>query len=232
MTTKEAAWQRVIELGFELLYHDLAWTYDAVSWIVSLGVWRDWQRTALKHVEGHDVLEIGHGTGYILVALAWAGYTVTGVDRSAQMGHIARKRLREAGLGNIKLVQTWAQTLPFQDRSYDTVVATFPTEYIMDPDTLRGIRRVLRENGRLIVVPEARLSGSSWAVRSVEWLYQVTGQRHGVVESGAEESTPARWRLFEAHLKQAGFDSSFAQTTLSRSIVTVVIALKKPAAQS
>ncbi|MCB9446672.1 MAG: class I SAM-dependent methyltransferase, partial [Ardenticatenaceae bacterium] len=49
-------WKKLIRFGFRLLYNELAWTYDAVSWLVSLGDWRSWQQAALPFVLGPDVL--------------------------------------------------------------------------------------------------------------------------------------------------------------------------------
>ena len=84
--TLQRAWVRLVALGFHLLYHELAWTYDMVSWLVSFGAWRKWQQSALPYVRGPAVLELGHGPGHILVQLAGAGYTVVGLDRSHANG--------------------------------------------------------------------------------------------------------------------------------------------------
>ncbi len=35
-------WVGLIKFGFRLLYQEMAWTYDWVSWLVSLGEWRRW----------------------------------------------------------------------------------------------------------------------------------------------------------------------------------------------
>ena len=41
--------------------------------------------------------------------------------------------------------------------SFDTVISTFPSEYIYDPDTIAEVVRVLRPGGRFIVVEGANL---------------------------------------------------------------------------
>ena len=74
--------RRVIKFGFHLLYHELAFTYDAVAWLVSLGQWQAWGRTALDRVRGPRVLEIGHGPGHLLIALARSGRQPIGIDLS------------------------------------------------------------------------------------------------------------------------------------------------------
>ncbi len=67
---------RLVKFGFRLLYNEMAFTYDAVSWIASLGEWREWQRAALKHLnvqpDAH-VLELAHGTGNLQLDLRAAG---------------------------------------------------------------------------------------------------------------------------------------------------------------
>ena len=54
-------------------------------------------------------------------------------------------------------MQGSAQHLPFDAASFDTVVSTFPSEYIYDPATIAEVERVLRSGGRLIVIEGANL---------------------------------------------------------------------------
>src|ERR1700687_5659324 len=89
-------WRRLVKFGFRLLYHEMAFTYDAVSWIVSMGEWRSWQRAALKHLNvspGTRVLELAHGTGNLQIDLHAEGLNPIGLDFSASMGRIARDKL-------------------------------------------------------------------------------------------------------------------------------------------
>ncbi len=70
----------------------------------------------------------------------------------------ARDTLRKRRIGQPTwIIQGSAQHLPFSDRSFDTVVSTFPTEYIYDPDTLAEIERILRPGGRVIIIEGANL---------------------------------------------------------------------------
>jgi SAM-dependent methyltransferase len=52
----------------------------------------------------------------------------------------------------VRVQQADVQALPFIDASFDSVVSTFPTDYIFDPAALGEIVRVLRPGGRLVVV--------------------------------------------------------------------------------
>lgn len=102
-------WWRFVRFGFRLLYNELAFTYDIVSWFVSLGEWRAWQRSALRHLPPTGrILELAHGTGNLQLDLHAAGYYQTiGYDLSPYMGQITRYKLERRGLG----VGCW-QTYP------------------------------------------------------------------------------------------------------------------------
>lgn len=220
-------WVGLLRFGFRLLYYELAWTYDLVSWVVSLGEWRRWQQAALPFVQGPMVLELGHGPGHLLADLQRNGHTVLGVDLSPFMGRRARRGLQKLGL-SANLIQAQAQALPLPTAVFHTVLATFPTEYIVDPHTLAAVHRVLGGNGRLIVVPEGHLTGRGGLHRLIDWLFRVTGQRDGAfsVDDAANWPHPDLWEPFRQRFVAAGFQLRIEQITLPRSVATVFIAEK------
>ena len=171
-----AAWVWLIRFAFWVLYNPLAWAYDGVSQAVSLGHWRDWQRMALPELRGAQVLELAFGTGNVLLDLHKARYRPVGLDLSSAMTRITRRKLCGHGIA-IPLVRGRAQRLPFAPSSFDSVLCTFPTEFIVAPDTLSEIARVLRPAGRAVIVVMTRLLENSLWCRVLEWLYQITGQR-------------------------------------------------------
>lgn len=200
-----------LRFAFRLLYNELAWTYDWVSRAVSLGQWRSWQRASLARLRGPRVLEVAHGTGDLLLDLAEAGFQPVGLDLSPAMGRLARRKLRRQRR-NVPLVCGRAQALPFASESFPSIVTTFPTEFILDPRSLEEFRRVLVPGGRLVVVGEARLIGQGVAVRFLEWLYAVTGQR------GPWPPDP------EALFPEGGFSFTVEVDRLPRSEVALVVA--------
>ena len=115
-------------LFFRLLYHPFAWTYDFVAAVVSLGRWQAWVQSVLPYLKGR-VLEIGHGPGHLQISLHAHGFLAVGLDESRQMSRQAASRLRRQGYP-VNLARGVAQQLPFQNTSFDTIVATFPSEYI------------------------------------------------------------------------------------------------------
>lgn len=142
---------------FETLYRN-KYLYRFASTVPFAGQWRAWQRLALARIRGHDVLELGCGLGDLLADMTEAGYACLAVEQSPQMVAAARETLQRRKLGEkAGVIQGSAQHLPFSDASFDTVVSTFPSEYIYDPATVAEVARVLRPGGRLIVVEGANL---------------------------------------------------------------------------
>ncbi|MCP4415781.1 MAG: class I SAM-dependent methyltransferase [Chloroflexi bacterium] len=221
-------WVLLLRFGFRLLYYELAWTYDWVSWLVSLGEWRRWQQAAIPFVQGSYILEIGHGPGHLLVALQAAGQTVFAVDLSPNMGRQAQRRLHKKGLP-ANLARAKVQSLPFETAVFHTVLSTFPTDYIVDPETLAAIFRVLTTNGRLVVLPEGHLTGHGGVHTIIDWLFRITGQRSDSfsVDDAHNWPHPTLWQPMRHRFASAGFSLTVETVNLPRSQATVLIAEKQ-----
>jgi ubiquinone/menaquinone biosynthesis C-methylase UbiE len=141
---------------FHRLYNEWAPLYDLVSRVAFLGEWQNWQAAAIPAVRGPRVLEIGFGTGDLLVQLDRRGFESYGLDASFRMAQIAtRKAQRQEAVVNLLLGR--AQALPFSSGSLGTVICTFPAEYVHDPLAWAEVARVLRPEGRFIVVDGGRI---------------------------------------------------------------------------
>jgi len=209
-------WLKLILFAFHRLYNELAWTYDWVSWVVSLGDWRNWQRAALPFLTGQTVLEIAHGPGHLLVELHAAAYQVTGLDLSSAMGRLAQKNMRRASV-SIPLVRGNVQVLPFASEQFDNVLSTFPAEFIAEMATLQEVWRVLRPRGQFVIVPEGHLTGRGPLFWLVELLWRVT------LRGKPDEQM---WQPFVARLEQAGFSVVIHPIQLRTSGTTVIMASK------
>lgn len=198
---------------FNHFYTTLAWSYDAVAYAVSVGQWNRWVRLGADVVNRDPVLEIGHGPGHLLHELGRDHSRIVGLDASRQMTRMARRRTIDLAR-KVSIVQARAQELPFAAESFGSVVATFPTEYILDPETVAQVHRTLQSNGELIVVPVAQIHGRTLLDRFAAWLFRVTGQSGEI---------PEAWIQPFAH---GGFRIRRQQLDLGRSTVTRFTATK------
>ena len=211
-------WWRLVRFGFRLLYNEMAFTYDLVSVVVSLGEWRSWQRAALKYLpDGKNgfILELAHGTGNLQIDLFEGGYQTIGYDLSPYMGQIASRKLKRKGMRG-RLVRGKAQQLPFPAQQFRAVISTFPTDFIFADVTLKEVHRILEPEGRFIIVPNGVLTGGGATEKGLEWLYRITGQR-------GEQNTSIR-EFFAKY----GFEAALQEERYKRSIAEVIVARKIP----
>jgi ubiquinone/menaquinone biosynthesis C-methylase UbiE len=211
-----------ISLFFRLLYHSFAWSYDLVAAVVSFGQWKSWVKTVLPLVSGRYVLELGFGPGHMQTYLKEAGFISFGLDESPQMASQARQRLGKLAQP-ARLARGLAQHLPFADRSFDSLIATFPTLYIVDPETLSEIYRVLKDpplnqaGAQVVVLMAVWITGQSLPRRLLRWVYQVTGE--------TPPDTARLNRLIEP-FAQAGFQASIRFQDLPHARLMFILARK------
>jgi SAM-dependent methyltransferase len=92
-------------------------------------------------------LDLGCGGGLHFEGLVSLGWTVTGVDVSADQLRVARERAGAA----IELIQADATALPFPDAAFDAVAAVFVhTDIPGYTLAVREAARVLRPGGRFV----------------------------------------------------------------------------------
>jgi ubiquinone/menaquinone biosynthesis C-methylase UbiE len=228
----------ILRFFFHLLYHQFAFTYDLVAATVSLNRWKDWMMSVIPFIEGNQILEIGHGPGHLQWILLSRNLVAVGIDESAQMGRLAKRNLtRPAQIGSahkasplsqstppgpsfhfaytqINLTRGIAQQLPFLNESFDTIVATFPTEYITDSATLSEVKRCLSNGGKLIVLPAALPKNPF-----LDWLFRVTHQ--SPIE--AIDIVKAR---FKEPFVAAGFRTEVKTLDAKSGTLLIVLAIK------
>ena len=126
------------------------------------------RRSIYQEVEGDDakegafraiaacrprkVLEVGPGPGELSARIMTElDAEVVALDVSERMVALARERGVDARVGDV-------QTLPFEDGSFDTVVAAWMLYHVPDLDRgLAEIARVLTPGGRLVAVTNSEL---------------------------------------------------------------------------
>lgn len=102
---------------------------------------------------GQHVVEIGYGPGALVTALLRTGATVTGVDPSAAMLAMARRRNAAAvGDGRADLRAGTAEHTGLPDACADVVVSLNNVPMWSDLGAgLRELHRIVRPGGRLVV---------------------------------------------------------------------------------
>lgn len=114
---------------------------------------RFWQDFARR--EGGPVLELGCGTGRVIVPVARTGVPVVGIDRSAPMLAYARRRARRLPAASRPgLVRGDIRALPFDNGQFSAVMAPYGIlQSLTKPRdlaaTLDDAARVLRPGGTL-----------------------------------------------------------------------------------
>ena len=129
--------------------------------LLDLGM-RAADRLGLRHARARvvggssgDTLEIGIGTGPNL-GIYPASAVVHGIDTSAPALSLAARRAGRVAR-RVTLVEGDATALPFDDATFDTVVATFVLCSVSDVgQSLREARRVLRPGGTIRLLEHAR----------------------------------------------------------------------------
>jgi phosphatidylethanolamine/phosphatidyl-N-methylethanolamine N-methyltransferase len=174
-------------------YDRIAPIYDALEWIMEFR-FRHWRRDVWRDVNSDErILELGVGTGKNIPFYP-TGAQITAIDISERM--LERAKKKAAGLGRkVDLEVADAQSLPFPNSAFDTVVATFV--FCSVPDPVKGLReaqRVLKGGGRIVML-EHVLSERPILRRLMQWLDPVT---HHVWGAHIDRETVA-------NVKRAGF---------------------------
>lgn len=103
---------------------------------------------ALGVTSGTRLLDAGCGAGLALQLARKRGATVTGLDASAGLLEVARRRLPDVRIDQGDLVD-----LPYADGSFDAITAFNSVQYADDPvAALRELRRVAVPAGKVAVV--------------------------------------------------------------------------------
>jgi ubiquinone/menaquinone biosynthesis C-methylase UbiE len=129
--------------------------YDAVFTRVERKGLRAMRKDLLRQCTG-DVLEIGAGTGLNV------GHNDAGLARlvltepEPHMAAKLRATVRRAGIA-AQVIEAPAESLPFPDASFDTVVSTLVLCTVPAPDAaIREVRRVLKPGGRFLFIEHVR----------------------------------------------------------------------------
>jgi len=114
------------------------------------------ERAALLALASGRTLELGAGTGLNLEHYPAAVDELVLTEPFEPMARQLRARLEQSGRAGA-VIEASAVSLPFEDDSFDTVVATLVLCSVDDvPAALREVSRVLRPGGRLLFIEHVR----------------------------------------------------------------------------
>jgi SAM-dependent methyltransferase len=136
--------------------------YDAM--LVELGM-RALDAAQLE--PGEHVLDIGCGAGQLTLQAAervGPDGSVLGVDVAAGLLGVARQRAKQAGLGQVDVLQADAQDHAFPAASFDVVLSRFGVMFFDDPvSAFANLQAATRPGGRLALVAWQPAPLNEWA---------------------------------------------------------------------
>lgn len=99
------------------------------------------------------VLDLGCGAGHASFTAAQQVAHVTAYDLSSQMLDVVAEAAKAKGLNNIDTRQGYAESLPFDDASFDVAISRYSAHHWHDVgQALREVRRVLKPGGIFIIM--------------------------------------------------------------------------------
>jgi ubiquinone/menaquinone biosynthesis C-methylase UbiE len=207
-------------------YHDAAaHEYDA-KWGIDFGaIGQDQVRAKLVKALGagevgrfDDALEIGSGTGYFSLNLMQQGLVgrLTATDISPGMLSQLASTAEGLGLDEVTTVITEAETLPFDDESFDLVLGHAVLHHIPDLDrAFTEFKRVLQPGGSIVFAGEPSRYGDRLAALPKRTGVFVAPAWRRVV--GARERAVAEADQSEGHSLESEVDvHAFAPADLRR----------------
>ena len=126
-----------------------------MDWVMSGDEFQRLRKLLLQGAHG-EVLEIGLGTGLNLPHYPGSVSCLHAVDPAPLLPNRVAQRSRVVAFP-VQIKQVSAETLPFDERTFDCVVSTWTLCTILDPvKALREVRRVLKPNGVFLFLEHGR----------------------------------------------------------------------------
>ncbi len=143
------------------VFHKVAERYDVMNDLMSFGLHRLWKNTLVSMLRPSKTREFRHldvagGTGDVAFRILDAGgpkTRVTVLDINGDMLGVGRERAGSRYGNHIDFIEANAESLPFEDNSFDAYTIAFGIRNVPRIDTaLEEAYRVLKRGGRLMVL--------------------------------------------------------------------------------
>ena len=142
--------------------------YDLMNDVMSMGTHRLWKNYTIECsnvAEGDKVLDIAGGTGDLAIKyrkkVGPSGQVILS-DINGSMLEAGRKNLLDHGIIDVEFVQTNAESLPFEDNTFDCVSIAFGLRNVTHKDiALEQMHRVLKKGGCLMVLEFSKVKNET-----------------------------------------------------------------------
>jgi demethylmenaquinone methyltransferase/2-methoxy-6-polyprenyl-1,4-benzoquinol methylase len=213
------------------MFDRIAPRYDRLNRVLSFGTDVGWRRRALALADirpGALVLDVGAGTGDLARAATALGARALALDLSAGMLAV---HVRLAGPRALVTVAN-AEALPLRDGAVDRIVTAFTVRNVADlPRAFREFRRVLRADGRAVILELSHPPGRTFAAVYAAYFEHLAPRIATALggDVGAYRYLPRSLREFPGPdrlaelLRDAGF-SRVRFERLARGIATIHVA--------
>ncbi|RKZ34966.1 2-heptaprenyl-1,4-naphthoquinone methyltransferase [bacterium] len=129
--------------------------------------------------DGEQILEIGFGTGHLLVQLAKSSNksgNIYGIDISDKMCQIAMERIRKEKLSiPVHIICGDAEFIPFPSNIFDGIIMCFTLELfamLVISAVLDECGRILRNDGRICVISLEKHARENIIIKLYEWAHR------------------------------------------------------------
>lgn len=164
----------------EVMFDNIAPTYDRLNHIMSLNIDRIWRRRVMRIIrraKARAIMDVATGTGDLAIAMARSieGVHILGVDLSEEMLAVARGKVGRLGLAErIRLEKGDAENISMvDDGEMDAVTVAFGVRNFENIERgLSEIYRTLKRGGQLVV-----LEFSMPRNRFIRWIYSQYAHR-------------------------------------------------------
>lgn len=137
------------------IFDRIAGTYDGLNHGLSLNIDKRWRRKAVKQMQpARRVLDVAIGTADLTIEMMQQGKAeqVTGLDLSLEMMAIGEEKCEAKHLA-VDFVLGNAQSMPFEEASFDAVTCAFGCRNFQNLDEgLREMSRVLKPGGQVTIL--------------------------------------------------------------------------------
>jgi demethylmenaquinone methyltransferase / 2-methoxy-6-polyprenyl-1,4-benzoquinol methylase len=208
------------------VFSSVARRYDLMNDLMSAGLHRRWKQRFVARVKsrpGERILDMAGGTGDVAFRMASRGAHVTVADINPDMLAVGMERAESLGLEGLAWKQENAESLTFEDRSFDAFTMAFGIRNVADiPVALEEAHRVLKHGGRFFCL---EFSSSEWP--GFAQLYELYASRviPRLGKAVADDEDSYRYLVdsirrfpspeqFRSMIGQAGFEKTRAEPIL------------------